>query len=49
VIIMGKEIIQEIYGEDSGIRFDDEISDAIKKLKEKYGDDWVDHVNELED
>ena len=45
----GKKIIQEIYGEDDNIRFDDEITDAIKKHKERYGDDWVDHVNELEE
>tara|TARA_Y100000817_G_C16766782_1_gene504223 strand:+ start:765 stop:923 length:159 start_codon:yes stop_codon:yes gene_type:complete len=43
--------LQEIFGqiddepESSGV----EIEDALAKLKAKWGDDWANHLDEIED
>jgi len=42
-----KQIIQEIYGENDDMG--KEINDIIGDLKDKYGEDWVDHLDEIED
>tara|TARA_R110000822_G_scaffold52235_4_gene135312 strand:+ start:1875 stop:2015 length:141 start_codon:yes stop_codon:yes gene_type:complete len=43
----GKKIIQEIYGESDDVG--EEITETIKRLREKYGDDWSDHLDEVEE
>lgn len=45
---MARETLQEIYGEGDNID-SKELDEVFKKLKEKYGDDWPNHLDDLEE
>ena len=45
---MARQTIQEIYGDDDD-NVGQELTEIIKRLKEKYGDDWASHLDEVED
>ncbi len=43
--------LQEIFGQidDEPENVGVEIEDTLAKLKQKYGDEWSDHLDEVED